>query len=162
CRWWSTHTSGRTGAWPIDAHRWEHRRRVALMPRTCTVCAHPERAAIDAALMAGEPYRHIAIRFATSVGALQRHQADHVPAPLAHAQAAQTVAEADELLAQLQALRSKAIGLLSKAEQAGDYRTAIAGVREARACVETLLEVEGELDHRPTVNMLLAPEWVTV
>jgi hypothetical protein len=59
-------------------------------------------------------------------------------------------------------LRAKAVDLLRRAEAVGDYRTALQGVREARACVELLLEVEGELDRRPQVSVLLAPEWLNV
>lgn len=43
------------------------------MARTCTVCAHPERAAIDVALLAQRPLRDIAIQFNTSKDALSRH-----------------------------------------------------------------------------------------
>jgi hypothetical protein len=54
------------------------------------------------------------------------------------------------------------MSLLLVAEKAGDIRTALAGVREARATLELLLEVEQRIDRRPTVNLLLAPEWLTV
>ncbi len=43
--------------------------------RTCTICAHPERGAIDAALLAQRPLRDIAIQFNTSKDALNRHRA---------------------------------------------------------------------------------------
>lgn len=129
------------------------------MPRTCTICTHAERAAIDAALIANEPYRHIAARFATSTGALQRHKDDHLPATLARAEAATETARGDSLLAQVQALKGKAISLLLKAEAAGDYRTALSGIREARACLELLAEMEGELNRAPQVNIILSPEW---
>ena len=36
------------------------------VPRTCTICTHADRPAIDQALISGEPYRHIANRFGTS------------------------------------------------------------------------------------------------
>jgi uncharacterized protein YerC len=49
-----------------------------MMPRTCTICIHPARAAIDKALVDGQPYRYIAQHFGTSVAALQRHN-DDVP-----------------------------------------------------------------------------------
>jgi hypothetical protein len=52
--------------------------------------------------------------------------------------------------------------LLAKAEKAGEYRTALQGVREARACLELLAEMQGELDRRATINVLLAPEWLAV
>ncbi len=52
------------------------------MPRTCTVCAHPQRASIDHALVAGEPYRAIARRFTASPDAVLRHKTAHLPADL--------------------------------------------------------------------------------
>src|SRR3954453_21307670 len=36
------------------------------------------------------------------------------------------------------------------------------GVRETRGCLELLAKLLGELDERPQVNLLLAPEWRTV
>jgi transposase-like protein len=132
------------------------------MPRTCTICIHPDRPAIDAALVGGAVLRNIAQQFGTSATALHRHKADHLPAAVATAHEAEQVAKADDLLEQLQALRNKAMALLLKAEAAGDYRTALAGIREARACIETLLEVEGELDRRPQVNITISAEWIEI
>ena len=133
------------------------------MPRVCTVCTHPEHVAIDRALIAGEPYRVIAQRFAASPDAVLRHkQGRHLPVKLALAEEAKQVAEATDLLAEVRALRSKAYSLLLAAERQGDIRTALAGVREARACLELLAEMEGELDRRPTINVLLSPEWQEV
>ncbi len=132
------------------------------MPRACTVCIHQKKSEIDKALVAGEPFRHIAARFDTSTAALQRHKAEHLPAKVAKAQEAAEVADADDLLQQMKALRNRAIRILQKAEQAGDYRTALMGIREARGCVETLMEVEGELDRRGVVNVLVNPEWVEI
>jgi len=132
------------------------------MPRTCTICTNPDRAAIDRALVAGDAYRTIAQRYGTSATALHRHKADHLPAKLAQAAAATQTADAIDLLSEVRALRRKAYSLLLQAEAAGDIRTALAGVREARACLELLGEMEGEIDRRPIVNILVAPEWVAV
>lgn len=132
------------------------------MPRTCTICGHPERAAIDDALVSGAPLRNIAERFRVSTTALFRHRSDHLPRTLLQARQAEEAASADNLLAQLQALQAKALDLLRKAEAAGDYRTALAGVREARGCLELLAELTQQLDRRPTLTLLLAPEWLTV
>lgn len=57
-------------------------------------------------------------------------------------------------------LRNKSLSLLMKAEQSGDLRTALAGVREARACLELLAEMSQAIDRRPTLNLLVAPEWL--
>ncbi len=132
------------------------------MPRTCSVCGHEKRAEINEALLADEPYRHIASRFGTSTGALQRHRADHLPVHLVKAQDAAEVAHADNLLEQVKSLQARALTILGKAEQAGDLRTALTGVREARACLELLAKLSGELQQEGTVNVLVAPEWLTM
>jgi hypothetical protein len=72
------------------------------MPRVCTICSHEKRSEIDAALLADEPYRHIAARFGTSTGALQRHRAEHLPVAMVKAQEAAEVAQADALTTELQ------------------------------------------------------------
>ncbi len=131
------------------------------MPRQCTVCASPHREEIDTALIAGEPVRAVASRYGT-LGrmAVQRHKDEHLPATLAKAHEAGEVAHADDLLQQVRQLRGKAISILLAAEKAGDLRTALMGVREARACVELLAEMEGELNRNPVVNVILSPEWL--
>src|SRR5687768_4858980 len=126
------------------------------MSRPCTVCQHPDRVAIDKALVNGEPNRGIARQWGVSDDAVSRHRAAHLPERLAQAQDAAQTAEATDLLAEVRMLRSKAYGLLLAAERSGDYRTALQGVREARACLELLAELEGELDRRPTLNLLVA------
>jgi hypothetical protein len=130
------------------------------VPRTCTICTHPKRREIDRALLDAATYRTIADRYGLSETALKRHRKEHVPAELAKAQQAAEVAIADDLLGQVRALRNRAISLLTKAEAAGDYRTALAGIREARACIEVLLEVEGELDRRGVTNIVINAEWI--
>jgi hypothetical protein len=91
-----------------------------------------------------------------------RHRGNHLPAAMAHAQAAAEVAQADGLLGQLQQLQADARRIGSKAEDAGDLKTALMGVRELVRIVELTAKMVGELDDRPQVNVLLAPEWTTV
>ena len=129
------------------------------MPPTCSICRHPQRAVIDQQLLVHTPFRRIAAQTGASASSIIRHHDDHLPEVLAKAAAAAEVARADDLLIQVKALRGKAIQLLQAAEAQGDYRTALAGVREARACLELLLEVEGRLDRRPQVNLLVSLEW---
>lgn len=133
------------------------------MPRKCSICEHAQRADIDAALVRGDVYRDVARRFACSEHALFRHKQEHIPAHLAQAQEAQDVAQADTLLAQVRHLQTKALGILAKAEGAGDLRAATAAIREARECIELLAKLMGELDDRAQVNILIAsPEWLAV
>ncbi len=132
------------------------------MPRVCSICVHPHRAEIDRDLVAGGAFRNIAERYGTSATALTRHKKEHVPGHVAKAKEAAQVAAADDLLQQLKALRNKAISILQQAEQAGDFRTALMGIREARGCIETLMEVEGELDRRGVTNIVISPEWLEI
>ena len=103
------------------------------MPRLCSICTHPERETINQVLLAGEPYRHIAARFDTSTGALQRHRSDHLPVELVKAQEVQEVVQADSLLDQVKDLQSKALSILGKAVAAGDLRTCVIAIREGSA-----------------------------
>ncbi len=132
------------------------------MPRSCSICTHAERDTINAALVANEAYRTIADRYGLSHQALMRYKAEHIPPALAKATEAKETALADDLLAQVKALRNKAINILQKAEAAGDLRTALLGIREARSCMELLAEMEGEINRNPTINILIAPEWLAV
>lgn len=138
------------------------------MSRVCTVCQHPERETIDKALVGGEPVSTIAARYCTIDGrplgrmSVQRHRDEHLSQTLAKSEAVKEEARADDLVEQLKQLRGKAISLLLAAERAGDLRTALAGVREARATIELLLEAEERIDRRPVVNILVSDEWLRV
>jgi hypothetical protein len=59
-------------------------------------------------------------------------------------------------------LRDRAMGLLKKAEDAGDLRTALMGVREASRCLELMAKLAGEMPDGPTVNVLVAPQFIAV
>ncbi len=131
------------------------------MPRTCTICAHEQRAEIDAALLAGEPYRVIAQRYAASEDAVYRHKG-HLPRLIVKAHEAQEVAQADTLLEQVLSLKARALSILDKAEDAGDLRTAVSAIREARATVELFAKLSGELQQEGTVNLVVNAEWLTL
>src|SRR4051794_3551963 len=132
------------------------------MPRVCTICTHPDRPAIDMMLVNGKPLRDIAGRFGTSKSALERHQVQHLPASLAEARRAEEAARADDLLGQLLGLQADARRIGKKAEDTGDLKTALAGVRELVRIVELTAKLVGELNERPEVNVLVAPQWLAV
>ena len=130
------------------------------MPRSCTVCAHPKREEIDRALVGGASNRSVASLYDASEAAVRRHKANHLPAKLVMAQAVEEVAEADALLGQVKGLQGRAYALLDKAEEAGELRTALSAIREARGNLELLAKLLGELDERPVVNLNVSPEWL--
>ena len=132
------------------------------MPRRCTICDHAERAEIDQAIVRGATLWEIAGKFGISKSAVHRHAEAHIPEALKHAMRASEAAHGDALLGQVLDLRDRALGVLEKAESAEDHRTALAAIREARATVELLAKLVGELDERPVINVATfyaSPEW---
>ena len=131
------------------------------MPRSCTVCAHPKHEQIDRALVEGVSAAEISGRYRT-VGerAVRRHRSNHLPAKLLMAEKAAEVAEADSLLDQVGDLQRRALAILDSAEEAGELRTALSAIREARGNLELLAKLLGEIDERPVVNLNVSPEWL--
>jgi len=132
------------------------------MPRKCTICEHPQVDEINKALLKGVSLRNIAKQYFVSAASLHRHKEGHLPAKLVKAREAREIAKADSLLDQVTELRDKALSILDKAEQAGDLRTALQGVREAKGCLELLARLQGELQEQATVNVLINPQWLSL
>jgi hypothetical protein len=131
------------------------------MPRTCTVCAHPEREAIDKALLSGGNCRGLSALYRVSEDAILRHKNKHLPAAMVQAQGVAEVTHADNLLDQVRDLQRQAKTIKDKAETAGDLRTAIAGIREMSRIIELLAKLQGELQEGQTINVLIAsPAWI--
>jgi hypothetical protein len=130
------------------------------MPRSCNVCSHPDREAIDEALVGGIAFPALVAEYRVSKDSLSRHKANHLPAKLVMAQAAVEVAEADDLLAQVRDLQARTLAILEAAEETSQHRTALAAIREARSNLELLAKLLGELDERPQINVLISPEWL--
>ncbi len=99
------------------------------MPRTCTICQHDARAAIDQALIAGEPVRTIASRYVT-LGrmALQRHKDEHLPATLAKAHEAHEIAHADHLLTEANRLYATVTSVMAAAQKEKDHELVLKAV----------------------------------
>jgi hypothetical protein len=124
------------------------------MPRRCTACDHPERHGIDEALVSGSPYRSVAKRFELSESAVYRHKIEHLPAQLLNARETEEAARADDVLDQVRNLQTHALDILERAEKAGDLRTALAAISQARGNLD--------LDERPVVNVLVSAEWAVI
>jgi hypothetical protein len=131
------------------------------VPRKCTVCTHPDKKAIDEAIVGGTALSALSAKYRDiSEDALGRHKANHLATKLVMAAAAEEVAQADNLLDQVRDLQGRAYSILDKAEGAGDLRAALGAIREARGNLELLAKLLGELDERPVVNLTLSPEWL--
>jgi hypothetical protein len=130
------------------------------MPRSCTICSHESRDAIEDAVIAGTPKRRIASRYGVTERAVRHHTREHLPALLALARDAERAARADSLLDRIEALQSRTLAILEATEETHDHCVALAAIREARGNLELIGEVTKELDRTPTLNLHLNPEWL--
>jgi hypothetical protein len=127
----------------------------------CKSCRHPSHEEYDRDYFNGRITKsEYARRVGCSIPSVTRHLESHVPKNLAAATEAQAVANADTLLEDVKGLRKRAIGILETAEEAGDLKTALLGIREARSCMELLAKVEGQLKDTPQINFVLSAEWI--
>jgi hypothetical protein len=124
------------------------------------VCDHSESYGIEEALVTGASYRSVAKRFELSESAVYRHKTEHLPAHMLKAREVEEAARADDLLGQVRNLQTHALDILERAEKAGDLRTALAAISQARGNLELLGKLAGELDERPVVNLNVYPEWL--
>ena len=132
------------------------------MSRKCSVCAHDRREDIDQEIIQGDPYRVIAGRHSVSKSAVERHRRDHLPRSLLLATESAATASADRLLTDLCSLQARTIEILNRAEGAGDLRTALLAIREARGCIELLGRLAGELNQTRSVDVTISPVWIEI
>ena len=129
------------------------------MPRTCSICSHEHRDAMEDAFIAGQAKRRIASQLGVSERAVRYHMREHLPALLALARDAERAARADTLLDRMEALQSQTLAILDAPE---DQRTALAAIAQARRNLELIGEVTRELDRAGTINLELTVEWQEV
>jgi hypothetical protein len=133
--------------------------------KSCGICSHPERAAIDAAMVDGASLRAISGQFGTSKSALDRHR-KCIPAALTKAKQASEVADAETLLSRVEGLMSRFEGIYNLAIASGKLSDSTGALREVRYCIELLAKLTGELQpagvNIRNVNIQAAFEGVTI
>ena len=130
------------------------------MPRTCSVCTHPESFAVnEAVVLEKKSNRVVARQFGLHHDAVRRHR-EHIPKLLVEASRAMDAYEADDLLVRVEDLHRRTLAVLEAAEETGELRTALAAIREARGNLELVGRITKELDERPVTNVLISPEWI--
>lgn len=122
---------------------------------TCRICSHPDRSAIDRALVGQRPLRDIAGQFGVHRSSLDRHK-KHIAEELTKAKQAEEVTEATSLLSRVEMLMSRCETIYERALQAGKWMGAAAAAREIRGCLELLGKLQGELQSPSRVSITLA------
>lgn len=136
------------------------------MPRVCTVCGHPERAEIDAALVAREASnRRIASQYGVSERAVRDHKANHLKARMLEAAERNTEADirtAIDVVGQLRLINGMALQVLKEARTTNNGDLALKAVDRIQRQLELQAKLIGDLSDGDTVNIIIQPEWVQV
>ena len=70
--------------------------------------------------------------------------------------------QAIDIVKQLKAINAASVAILHEARQAGNAEVALKAIERVQRQIELQAKLLGELDERPQVNVLLAPEWVSI
>src|SRR3954453_13931849 len=129
------------------------------MPR---VCAHPDRDAIERAMLAMQPYRRIAPRFGLSERALVRHHDDHLQAAIVKAHRIGEITRADDLVDRIIVLARETQAVLDRAKAAADDERALKAIARAEKQLELQAKLLGQIKEGTTVNVTLSVEWLSI
>lgn len=132
------------------------------MTRTCTICTHPERAKIEAALVTGTSYRDIARQFGLGKDAVMHHGSEHVKAEIAEHKEARDEAQALDVVKQLRTINYHALAILSDARAGNKPDLALKAMDRVQRQIELQAKLLGDLDERPQINILVSSEWLTL
>lgn len=132
---------------------------------SCTVCPHPDRQAIDEALVLGTSMTQLATTYELSKDAIRRHRTAHLSSALRKVAEARQTGGSVKAIDRLEDLLQRAESLLAIAEAKGDVRNATAVIGQLRGIVELLAKLTGELDERPqiaVINVATSAEWLAL
>ena len=128
--------------------------------RTCSICNHPDRAAIDKAIVTrSASLRTIADRYGVSKTALIRHRDSHIPKLVQAAESARAMQAASSgaaLIDELDRLLKKALAILEAAEKAGELKVALQAIREARETIKACADLAVTVDLEERLEALEA------
>lgn len=140
-------------------------RTVSHMPAHCVTCEHPEREAIDRAIVVGETLRSLASRYGMHRTSLARHAQAHLSPALVKVLTEREEAGPRTVLERLEELHTEVRSILDAAKEGGKASVSLAAVRELRGILDTIARITGELNERPQVavfNLSTSPEWAEV
>lgn len=132
------------------------------MARSCTVCGHPSREAIDRALVGGAAIAALSREWLLSEDALARHRDAHLPKLLRAAHAEAEAGRALDVVAQLRAINQDSLAILRAARAQGEHELALRAIDRLLRQVELQAKLLGDLDERPQINVVASPEWLAV
>ncbi len=132
------------------------------MAQSCTICTHPQRRAIDAALVADASLRDIAGQFDVSKSAVDRHKAEHLPAHLVKAHEQEDIRQAIDVVRQLKAINQATLGILKEARDMRKHAIALMAIDRVQKQIELQAKLIGQLQQEGTTSIQINTEWLEV
>jgi hypothetical protein len=144
------------------------------MPQACSICIHPEREAIEKAIVGGVPSRPIASQFSVGYKPVQRHKNNCMPAAIQSVQqkqaeqTAQVAEEAEEkqshfvwnMLNEMAWLHTEARAVYGLAKAGGDYNASAKLLGEVRQQTKLFSELLKGME--PGQAEKLEAEWIAI
>ena len=131
-----------------------------MMGRVCTICSHPARDNIEAALIRRVPYRTMEDRFKVTHGPLSRHTNDCLAEDVQQALREYRAKNGVKVLSKLSTMIDRLDAFLDKAEADENALEFRAVASEWRKQLELIAKLQGELAQEGTVTIINNPEWV--
>jgi hypothetical protein len=148
-------------------HSWEnllpgHLRKDEVMKtgKKCLVCTSEDKDAINAKLIAGLSVRAVGEEYNISKSAISYHRTKHLPRDLVKSKQLAEVDAANQLVERIESLYERALKLLNVAEKDRKFAPAVSAIREARASLELLARISGELKSGTHLTLIYSPQWV--
>lgn len=139
------------------------------MGRKSKIESHPQSKIIIKRLGSGEDYSTILLDFPQltrfDLDYYRENKLDQILSKSPELKAEIEGDQGSDTLAEVRALKAKAMEILSQAQGAGDLKTALLGIREARGCLESILKAEGRIQEQTInvntqINVLQDPQWI--
>jgi hypothetical protein len=119
----------------------------------CSVCVHPEREAIDLAIVGQQKLSALENRYSLNRYALGRHRS-HIIELVARSPEGEKLARADTIVAEIAQLEDLAVEVLDRARLAKDGRLTLAAISTMKALLEFRARVTGALKSPAKGNTL--------
>lgn len=129
--------------------------------RTCTICNHPDRIAIESAIVTGTSLRDIAGQFDVARSSVARHADSHITESVQQSQEAQEEARGLNVVQQLKYINDVSLDILKTARKSKELDLALKAIDRISKQLELQAKLLGDID-RPQVNVYLSPEWQSI
>lgn len=129
------------------------------MSRICTICSHPERAQIEASVVAGMSNRLIASQFNVGYKSIERHSSEHIAQAIQRSAAAKEEVQSLNVVRQLQVINNISLAILREARDAKDSMLVLHAVDRVSKQLELQAKLLGDINDSPQINIRMNPEW---